>query len=488
MTYYPGYPALGASDGSGTVYAVEGDKIWVSHNSGLSWQAVGSPDFKGASYIQLIMAQPDAQALYAFLPTSEDNGQNSSYKLYYSTDAGNTWEKRSSDSFKNVSIISLHGLSPNSDSHVLILSATNSFAGEPNPNSKSTDYVSMDGGVTFKDIDGSTNSHTIQMLQTSQGIERFSLSKTGKSELAITKDAGQSWQQLPALPFTQPNPAQFYLSQSSAAPDNLFLRQADGKGILWYSADAGQHWQQLGENKSAVFISPFLPLRLLGYDINNSGDNHDLYVLDVEEASKSVTVGVEPNGTAGNTYFEATRHNMPAVFHAYWEQHGGLAQFGYPKTEPFLEVNSADHKVYLVQYFERNRFEYHPDLGGTPYEVELGLLGNQMTQNRHDNGEVPFQKVTNPGESAGQIYFDQTSHALTGKFLDYWQTHGGLAIYGYPISEPFQEINPDDGKTYLVQYFERNRFELHSELAGTPYEVELGLLGNTLLKQKGWLK
>src|SRR5262249_29825445 len=30
-----------------------------------------------------------------------------------------------------------------------------------------------------------------------------------------------------------------------------------------------------------------------------------------------------------------------------------------------------------VQYFERNRFEYHPENKGTQYEVLLGLLGTQ---------------------------------------------------------------------------------------------------------------
>jgi hypothetical protein len=32
----------------------------------------------------------------------------------------------------------------------------------------------------------------------------------------------------------------------------------------------------------------------------------------------------------------------------------------------------------VVQYFERARFEWHPDNIGTPYEVLLGLLGNQL--------------------------------------------------------------------------------------------------------------
>ena len=45
-----------------------------------------------------------------------------------------------------------------------------------------------------------------------------------------------------------------------------------------------------------------------------------------------------------------------------------------------------------------------------------------------------------------------------------------------PLSEQFHEVSATDGKTYTVQYFERNRFELHPEKAA-PYEVELGLLG-----------
>jgi hypothetical protein len=69
---------------------------------------------------------------------------------------------------------------------------------------------------------------------------------------------------------------------------------------------------------------------------------------------------------------------------------------------------------------------------------------------------------------------------LRNQFLAYWQSKGGLAIFGYPISEPFQE------GPYIVQYFERNRFELHPENAGTPYEVLLGLLGTDRARARGF--
>ena len=56
-----------------------------------------------------------------------------------------------------------------------------------------------------------------------------------------------------------------------------------------------------------------------------------------------------------------------------------------------------------------------------------------------------------------------------------------IFVMGYPISEPFDEVNLADGRSYKVQYFERNRFEHHPENAGTPYEVLLGLLGSEVL-------
>jgi hypothetical protein len=68
----------------------------------------------------------------------------------------------------------------------------------------------------------------------------------------------------------------------------------------------------------------------------------------------------------------------------------------------------------------------------------------------------------------------------------YLEQNGNLAIYGYPISEAFEEINRYDGQSYMVQDFERNRLEQHPELAGTRYEVLLGLLGNELLRARGW--
>ena len=73
-------------------------------------------------------------------------------------------------------------------------------------------------------------------------------------------------------------------------------------------------------------------------------------------------------------------------------------------------------------------------------------------------------------------YFPQTAHAVKGRFLEYWETQGGVMQQGYPLSDEMQEVSQTDGKTYTVQYFERAVFEGHPENR-QPHDVLLSLLG-----------
>lgn len=184
----------------------------------------------------------------------------------------------------------------------------------------------------------------------------------------------------------------------------------------------------------------------------------------------------------GVAYFAPTGHTLRGPFRAYWEAHGGLAQFGYPLTEVYSETNPTDGQVYQVQYFERNRFELHPEHAGTPYEVLLGLLGRTISADQA--GTAPFQPLA-AAPPAPVPFFPATGHTLAPEFADYWHAHGGLAVYGYPISEPFTEVSATDGKPYTVQYFERNRLEYHPALPAA-FRVSLGLLGGDILRDRGW--
>jgi subtilisin family serine protease len=184
--------------------------------------------------------------------------------------------------------------------------------------------------------------------------------------------------------------------------------------------------------------------------------------------------------SAGRRYFPAAGHTLSRPFLDYWEAHGGLPIFGYPISEPFVET-TEDGRALVVQYFERNRFEYHPEYAGTPHAVLLSLLGREATVGRRF---LPAQPFTS---DLTRRYFPETGHGLRGPFLRYWERNGGLALFGYPISEEIMEARVSDGKVYTVQYFERNRFEYHPEYAGTPYEVELGLLGVEAARARGLL-
>jgi dienelactone hydrolase len=165
--------------------------------------------------------------------------------------------------------------------------------------------------------------------------------------------------------------------------------------------------------------------------------------------------------------FVETGYCLHGRFLLYWRVNGGLAQFGYPVTPELTEEGRT------VQYTERARFELHPQ-----DTVLLGLLGSSVTAGRTD---TPFRPST---AGADWQFFPPTRHNLAAPFLSYWQSRGGLPVYGYPISEAFQERNPADGKTYLVQYFERNRLEAHPEARGTAAEIQLGLLGSQAYAQR----
>lgn len=198
-----------------------------------------------------------------------------------------------------------------------------------------------------------------------------------------------------------------------------------------------------------------------------------------------LTQPTPPSSEPGVTFFDVTAHNVPQPFASYWETRGGLLRFGYPLTEAFQEQSAVDGNTYLTQYFERARFEYHPEYAGTEYEVLLGLLGVERTTSRAE--ETAFQPV-GAGETPDDRYhFPETGHTLGGYFLDFWLENGGLPIFGYPISEQFEELSATDGELHVVQYFERNRFEYHPNLPELPYGVLLGHLAREALLDRGWL-
>jgi hypothetical protein len=108
--------------------------------------------------------------------------------------------------------------------------------------------------------------------------------------------------------------------------------------------------------------------------------------------------GRENGPTEGCLWFAETGHNVcdqvaGVGFQSYWQSHGlkipglsaydqSLQLFGLPLTTAQIEVNNSGAAV-LTQWFERARFEWHPD-NPEPYQVLLGLLGREIA-----NGSRP---------------------------------------------------------------------------------------------------
>jgi hypothetical protein len=488
-------PQLLAVDGSRYAYysqtfdRIGGKKsqLLVSADNGLTWQERGQ-QFNG--YIRSVtMAQSDGRVIYALVhgATPQADGKTA-LSVYISRNAGESWELRYQSA--EVEDSSRGGLPyfllPFSNyqtpaDHVILVKSTGGFGSS----NQRTLFVSTDGAKTFTEVGTNNIVNSVGIHYTTDGLLRYST--TTQSGTRITKldfsSNGKDWSAL-SLPQEVTSGLNFAGFQSIATSPNTFLINRRDLRKMWISTNGGKNWQVISENLEyeVTLFTHYAPTTIFAWTADNR-----LYKLDLSQYDRVQTERARANNLSiDNIYFPETGHNLNGVFRRYWEANGGLAQFGYPKTEPFPEYNPADGKIYTVQYYERNRFEYHPELAGTKYEVLLGLLGNQMTEKQRAEGHGAFNRFPNMNYPGG-TYFPETGHNLRNSFKAYWEQYGGLAIYGYPTSEEYEEVNPDDGKTYVVQYFERARFEYHPENKGTKYEVLLGLLGNALLRQKAWL-
>ena len=261
------------------------------------------------------------------------------------------------------------------------------------------------------------------------------------------------------------------------------LRERDygQSGLVTVLADSRLSVERVAvrDNVAAVYLSGTIALGGVCDDPRASGQI---------EATASQFPGVERveiirdggplTNAVGVQTFPQVPYTIAPPFYPYWEEQGGLPIFGLPLSQQTVEVG------YRAQYFERQRLEAHPE-NAVPYTVLLGLVGREAAARRDLLTTAPFAPAVQEGTPNCE-YVAATRHTLCGEFRAYWHDSGldfgepgvsyreSLALFGYPLSEPFQE-QLEDGNTYLVQYFERARFEYHPENP-VPYTVLLGRL------------
>lgn len=89
-------------------------------------------------------------------------------------------------------------------------------------------------------------------------------------------------------------------------------------------------------------------------------------------------------------------------------------------------------------------------------------------------GMLPFATQAQTDERC----FGETNQCIRGAIRVYWETNGGLPVFGYPITA--QAEATVEGRTLQVQWFERDRLEIQPD--GT---VTAGRLGVELLERQG---
>ena len=202
-----------------------------------------------------------------------------------------------------------------------------------------------------------------------------------------------------------------------------------------------------------------------------------------------------PTVHATTRCFAETGYCIDGKMRTYWESHGGLAVFGLPLGE--LTQTTVAGVAISTQLFERNRIELHPN-NNAPYDVELGLLGNDYLRRTTGASIAPAGAITEV-DSAGVAksarrdcqWFNTTQQYVCGEFYSYWRKYGigthlnrpfsiaeNTALFGLPITGVYTTTL--NGNAYQVQVFERARFEYHPENPA-PYRVLLGLLGQESL-------
>jgi hypothetical protein len=102
--------------------------------------------------------------------------------------------------------------------------------------------------------------------------------------------------------------------------------------------------------------------------------------------------------------FPETGKCLSGRFLAYWLAHGGLAVNGYPLSGEIQE-KLEDGNTYTVQYLERVRLEYHPEVADLQYQVLLGQFGRQIHP-----ADPPAQARTDAR------FFPETGHNLGGEW------------------------------------------------------------------------
>lgn len=176
--------------------------------------------------------------------------------------------------------------------------------------------------------------------------------------------------------------------------------------------------------------------------------------------------------------FPETGQTSSNAFYDFWLSHGQLEILGLPLSPVFrAEDVTNGGKATVFQVYERAMMEWHPE-NTRENRVQLRRLGAVVLFDGVSPDDIP-QDLREPIKQVRSApprpcasgtnceTFTATNHTMLGVFRDYWYAHGGLATFGYPLTEELPTTGADDSdKNVIVQYFERFALEWHPSVKG----------------------
>ncbi len=188
----------------------------------------------------------------------------------------------------------------------------------------------------------------------------------------------------------------------------------------------------------------------------------------IQPVAAQEIVPVSPG--AGSTYFAETGHNLAEPFRSRWLQNGGATVFGAPLSEERYASGAGG----VLQTFNNLVLLYDPGLTA-PLDVRGQPLGKTVWAEIIPGAAA--RPVTSCASASCQ-FFAETGHTLGEPFASFWSQWGGAALFGPPVSEPFEEPGSPGTR---VQVFESAVLENRSGL------VALRPMGRTLAERDAQL-
>ncbi len=197
-----------------------------------------------------------------------------------------------------------------------------------------------------------------------------------------------------AIPDVAPNaPSTLYFPQTKHALGGSFLKYWTNTGGLTRFGFPVTEEVSIKDNTGKQVTVQFFERVRLEYHPENAGTPYEVLLGQLgrelagsrnDEPFRAVPESAKAElNDDGALFFPETKHTASNSFRLYWQANGGLPIFGYPLSQEFTERNADDGNSYAVQYFERARFEWHPEVkGGT---VLIGLMGKASAQTINAN-------------------------------------------------------------------------------------------------------